>query len=145
MLLLKEVLSQLTILEFRRCRSWLGRPACFSFQLLTISSILRCKPKQRHALWGLGLQVPRLLQQTLNLFMIFFTKLGLSLFRLTFQTKIKSSSRSIMNLFHHGAYQQSTRRIFFNLETILRTFPIQFCASRQARISGTQSQASRQD
>ena len=31
MLLLKEVLSQLTILEFRRCRSWLGRPACFSF------------------------------------------------------------------------------------------------------------------
>ena len=34
---------------------------------------------------------------------------------------------------------------FFNLETILRTFPIQFRASRQARISGTQSQASRQD
>ena len=92
-----------------------------------------------------GPWVPGQPQQTLNFFVILFTKLGLSLFRLTFQTKIKSSSRSIMNLFHHGAYQQSTRSIFFNLETILRTFPIQFRASRQARISGTQSQASRQD
>ena len=78
-----------------------------------------------------GPWVPGLPQQTLNFFVILFTKLGLSLFRLTFQTKIKSSSRSIMNLFHHGAYQQSTRSIFFNLETILRTFPIQFRASRR--------------
>ena len=92
-----------------------------------------------------GPWVPGQPQQTLNFFVILFTKLGLCLFRLTFQTKIKSSSHSIMNLFHHGAYQQSTRSIFFNLETILRTFPIQFCASRQARISGTQSQASRWD
>ena len=71
---------------------------------------------------GVGPWVPGLPQQTLNFFVILFTKLGPSLFRLTFQTKIKSSSHSIMNLFHHGAYQQSTRSIFFQSRDDIENF-----------------------
>ena len=69
-----------------------------------------------------GPWVPGQPQQTLNFFVILFTKLGLCLFRLTFQTKIKSSSHSIMNLFHHGAYQQSTRSIFFQSRDDIENF-----------------------
>ena len=69
-----------------------------------------------------GPWVPGQQQQTLNFFVILFTKLGLCLFRLTFQTKIKSSSHSIMNLFHHGAYQQSTRSIFFQSRDDIENF-----------------------